>query len=47
MARFDKDQGCEREHVDVAHGSVDIEEDIPYCRVAIVDLVTLLDAAPI
>lgn len=47
VARFDKDQGYEREHVDVAHGSVDIEEDIPYWRVGIVDLVTLLGAAPI
>lgn len=47
VARSDKDQGCERGHVDVAHGSVDIEEDIPYWRVGIVGLVTLLGAAPI
>ena len=32
-ARFGKDQGCEREHVDVARGPVDIGEGIPYWRV--------------
>lgn len=30
VAQFDKDQGCEREHVDVARGLVDIEEGIPW-----------------
>lgn len=47
VAPFDKDQGCEREHVDVAHGLVDIEEGTPYLRVVIVDLVTLQGTAPI